>query len=175
MQQQFLILNIAFLVSRLVGLGMVAHGAQKLFGWFGGHGVAGTGAFFEKLGFRPGWIFAFAAGAGEFVGGLLTAVGLGGPIGPALVVLVMIVAALSVHVRNGYLQGNNGFELNAMYVAHALALGYVGFGELSLDHALHLNLLASPLEVTVAFAVAVVFAVLNVAVRRPAAATPSPE
>ena len=139
MQQQLLILNIAFLLVRLVGLGMAAHGAQKLFGWFGGHGVAGTGAFFEKLGFRPGSLFAFAAGAGELVGGLLIAVGLGGPIGPALVVLVMIVAALAVHVRNRYLQGTNGVELNAMYIAHALALGYVGFGELSLDHVFHVT------------------------------------
>lgn len=174
MQQQ-LLTSIVFLVIRLVGLGMAAHGAQKLFGWFGGHGVSGTGAFFEKMGFRPGWFFAFAAGAGELVGGLLISVGLGGPIGPALIVLVMIVAALTVHVRNGYLQGNNGFELNAMYIALALALGYVGFGELSLDHVFHFNLLATPLDVTVAFAVAVVLAVLNVAVRRPVLPKTSPE
>ena len=91
MQRQIVILNVAFLVIRLVGLGMAAHGAQKLFGWFGGHGLGGTGGFFEKLGFRPGRFFAFAAGAGEVGGGVLTAVGFGGPIGPALIVLVMIV------------------------------------------------------------------------------------
>src|ERR1700733_11050402 len=120
MSRDALIVNLALLLARLVGLGMAAHGAQKLFGWFGGHGLAGTAGFFEKLGFRPGKMFAFAAGAGEFVGGLLFALGLGGPIGSALIVLVMIVAAASVHLKNGYLQGNNGFELNAVYVAIAI-------------------------------------------------------
>jgi putative oxidoreductase len=173
MQRQIVILNVAFLVIRLVGLGMAAHGAQKLFGWFGGHGLAGTGGFFEKLGFRPGRFFAFAAGAGEVGGGVLTAVGFGGPIGPALIVLVMIVAAVTVHVRNGYLQGVNGFELNAVYVALALALGYVGFGDYSLDHMLHLSwtCLAAPTRVTITFAVAAAIALVNVALRRSQAPT----
>jgi putative oxidoreductase len=164
-----LILNIAFLLIRLVGIGMAAHGAQKLFGWFGGHGLAGTGSFFDKLGFRPGRFFALAAGSGELVGGVLTAVGLGGPIGPALIVLVMIVAALSVHIRNGYLQGVNGVELNVVYIALAIALGYVGFGEYSLDHVLHLSwtALATPTRVTITFAVAAAIALVNVGLRRP--------
>jgi len=169
MQRQMVILNVAFLLIRLVGVGMAAHGAQKLFGWFGGHGLAGTGGFFEKLGFRPGRFFAFAAGAGELAGGLLTAVGLGGPIGPALIMLVMIVAALTVHIRNGYLQGVNGVELNVVYIALAIALGYIGFGDYSLDHLLHLNwtVLAAPTRVTITFGVAGVVALLNVAFRRP--------
>jgi putative oxidoreductase len=165
------ILNLALLVARLVGLGMAAHGAQKLFGWFGGHGLAGTGGVFEKLGFRPGKLFALAAGAGEFFGGLLLALGLGGPLGPALIVLVMTVAGLTVHVKNGFLQGKNGFELNAVYIALALVLGYSGPGELSLDHALHLHVLGSIMQVTIAFAIAVVLALLNVVARRPPAAS----
>ena len=75
------------------GLILMPHGAQKLFGWFGGYGLAGTAGFFEQLGFRPGRAFAAAAGASEFGGGLLVALGLLGPVGPALVVSVMIVAA----------------------------------------------------------------------------------
>ena len=71
------------LVARMVlGLLIAAHGAQKLFGWFGGYGLAGTGGFFEQLGFRPGRFFAATAGTTEVVGGLLVAFGLLGPIGP---------------------------------------------------------------------------------------------
>ena len=83
----------ALLIARLLlGGALFAHGAQKLFGWFGGYGVKGTGGFMESLGFRPGPMFAIAAGLGETGGGLLTALGLGGPIGPALIIMVMIVA-----------------------------------------------------------------------------------
>ncbi|HJR53007.1 MAG TPA: DoxX family membrane protein, partial [Gemmatimonadota bacterium] len=94
-------MSAALLILRLVlGLGLAAHGAQKLFGWFGGHGLAGTGGFFEGLGFRPGKAFAVLAGLGEFGGGILLALGLGGPLGPAVVVLVMLVAIGSVHLEN---------------------------------------------------------------------------
>ena len=77
---------IALLIARLVlGGGMFAHGAQKLFGWFGGYGIKGTGGWMESMGFKPGNLFAAAAGLGEAGGGLLTALGIGGPLGPALV------------------------------------------------------------------------------------------
>ena len=86
----------ALLIARLaIGLGMAVHGAQKLFGWFGGYGLAGTGGFFDTMGFRPGRVFAFLAGAAEVGSGLLVALGLLGPIGPALMLSVMIVAAVS--------------------------------------------------------------------------------
>ena len=173
MERQFFILNVVFLLIRLTGLGLAAHGAQKLFGWFGGHGLAGTGGFFEtKLGFKPGKLFAFGAGAGELAGGLLVAIGLGGPIGPALIVLVMVVAAVSVHLRNGYLQGVNGVELNVVYIALALAIGYVGVGEYSLDHALHLSwsCLATPARVSIVFAIAAAIGLVNAALRKPPAA-----
>jgi len=88
---------IGLLLVRLVFGGlMAAHGSQKAFGWFGGYGLTGTGTFFEQFGFRPGRLFA-AAGLTEVLGGVLVAVGLGGPIGPALMVSVMIVAVVSVH------------------------------------------------------------------------------
>src|SRR5437588_9148430 len=97
------------LLARLVfGLIMAAHGAQKLFGWFGGYGIAGTGGFFESIGFRPGRLAAFAAGASEFIGGLLIALGLLGPLGPAAVLAVMVVAAVSVHWQHGLFAASNG-------------------------------------------------------------------
>ena len=87
------------LVLRLVlGLYMAAHGAQKLFGWFGGYGLTGTGEFMVQLGFRPGRLFAGVAASTEVASGLLVALGLLGPVGPALMISVMIVAAGSGRV-----------------------------------------------------------------------------
>src|SRR5258705_13953986 len=127
-------MDAGFLIARLIlGLAIGAHGAQKLFGWFGGHGLKGTGAFFESLGFRPGTVFAFAAGLGELGGGLLTAAGLLGPIGPALIVLVMLVAILAVHWPHGFFASSNGIELPFAYLAAALALAHAGPGAYSLD------------------------------------------
>src|SRR3954466_4784301 len=86
------------LIARLVlGLIMAAHGTQKLFGWFGGYGLNATSEFFVQPGLAPGRLCAFAASAGERASGLLVALGFLGPIGPALMIAVMIVAAVSVH------------------------------------------------------------------------------
>src|SRR5918996_2045741 len=95
-------MDAGLLVGRLVlGTLIAAHGAQKLLGWFGGYGLAGTGAFFDALGFRPGRAFALAAAASEIASGSLVALGLFGPVGPAVMVSVMIVAAVSAHWHNG--------------------------------------------------------------------------
>jgi putative oxidoreductase len=127
------------LVFRLVlGLLMAGHGAQKLFGWFGGHGLTGTGGFFEALGFRPGRLFAALAGLGELVSGLLVAVGLLGPIGPALMISVMLVAIVSVHWGHGVFAATNGVELPLLYAVAALALAFTGPGTLSLDAVLRI-------------------------------------
>src|SRR5215217_1960137 len=108
---QLTAISIGLLLLRLVvGFAMAAHGAQKLFGWFGGYGIAGTGGFFESLGFRPGRLLAIAAGLGETIGGVLLAAGLLGPVGPALMLSVMIVAS-SLHWGNGLLASSNGIEL----------------------------------------------------------------
>src|SRR5581483_1245282 len=104
------------LLRAAAGLVMAAHGAQKLFGWFGGHGLAGTAGFFDSLGFRPGRILAAAAGASEFAGGLLIALGLFGPVGPAVVLATMIVA-MSVHWQNGLFAMHNGIEMPLLYAA----------------------------------------------------------
>lgn len=159
----------AILVARLLlGGGMMVHGSQKLFGSFGGGGPSGTGAFFEKLGFRPGPLFALAAGLGEFLGGLLTFLGLGGALGPVLIMLVMLVAIFTVHISKGFLTSNGGWELPGMNVAAALAIAFAGNGAYSLDAALRLGFLQNPIHVWIAIGAAVVLAALNVLARRPA-------
>jgi putative oxidoreductase len=126
-------MDTGLLIARLVfGTVMAAHGAQKLFGWFGGYGIAGTGGFFESVGFRPGRVLAVAAGLGETAGGLLVASGLLGPVGPALMLSVMIVAS-SLHWSNGLFAITNGIELPLLYSAGAVALALTGYGLYSLD------------------------------------------
>src|SRR5438105_15953773 len=105
------LLDFGLLVMRVIlGLIFAAHGSQKLFGWFGGYGIAGTGGFLESLGFRPGARFALLAGLTETAAGVLLALGLLGPVGPALVVMTMLIAAVTVHGRNGFFMSANGFE-----------------------------------------------------------------
>ncbi len=162
-------MDAALLFVRLVvGLSLAAHGAQKLFGWFGGYGLSGTGGFFEKLGFRPGRLFAFFAAAGEVGGGLLTALGLGGALGPATLVMVMLVAIFTVHISKGFFITNGGWELNSAYIAGAVAIAYAGNGAYSLDNLLGFTLLSSPQSASILMGVAVVLTVLNLLVRRPA-------
>lgn len=168
-------MNAAFLIIRLiVGLGIAAHGSQKLFGWFGGYGLSGTGGFFEGIGFRPGALFALGAGLGETLGGLLMVLGIGGALGPALVVMVMLVAIGSVHVTKGFFTDKGGWELAALYIAGSLAVAFTGSGAYSLDRLLGIGFLTGPSQVWYALAAAVVLAGLNLALRRPAKAAVAP-
>ena len=162
------------LVLRLVlGLLMAAHGAQKLFGWFGGYGLAGTGGYFEGLGFHPGRIFAAAAATSEVLSGLLIALGLLGPVGPALMVSVMVVAAVSVHGAHGLFAASNGIEMPLLYGIGGAALALTGPGRYSLDALLGLSGYWTP-AVSWAFLVAgILGGAFNLALRRkpaPAAA-----
>lgn len=137
-------MDLGFLLARLVlGLLMAAHGTQKLFGWFGGYGLAGTGGHFETLGFKPGRLFAAAASLGEVVSGLLIAFGLFGPIGPALLLSIMIVAAITVHGRALFASAN-GFEVPLLYATGAVALALTGYGRYSLDALLGISSFWTP-------------------------------
>lgn len=158
-------MDAGLLLARVVlGLLMAAHGAQKLFGWFGGYGLAGTGGFFESLGFRPGRLFAAAAGGTELVGGLLVAAGLLGPLGPALFVATMIVAIATVHWSNGVFAATNGIELPLLYLVAAVTLALTGFGAYSLDGALQLAW--SPEVIYAALGLGVIGGVGNLAIRK---------
>ncbi len=160
-------MDIAILIARLIiGLGLAAHGSQKLFGWFGGYGIKGTGAYFESIGFKPGALFATAAGLSEFGGGLLVALGLLGAIGPALVIMVMLVAALTVHLKNGFFNEKQGMELPLVYIAGALLVAFGGVGAYSLDALFGFVLFASANVAWILVAIAVVLALLNLAARR---------
>jgi putative oxidoreductase len=163
--------SIGLLIGRLVvGLLVSAHGAQKLFGWFGGHGLEGTGQFFGSLGFRPGRTFATLAGVGELASGLLIALGFLGPIGPAILLSVMIVAGISVHWRNGLFATKNGIEVTLLYATAAIALAFTGFGRYSLDAILGLTRLSAPTMTLIALAVGIIGGILNLSIRRSAPA-----
>jgi putative oxidoreductase len=159
----------ALLIARIIlGLGIAAHGAQKLFGWYGGYGIKGTGGFFETLGFRPGGLFAAAAGLGEFGGGLLTVLGLGGPIGPALIIMVMLVAIFTVHWGHGFFTTSNGAEMPLLYIAGALLVMFVGPGAYSIDALIGLSAVWTANLSWIALGAAIVLALINVVIRRPA-------
>ena len=163
------------IVRLVVGLGFAAHGAQKLFGWFGGYGLAGTGGFFETVGFKPGKLFAGAAGAGELLGGLLLVLGLGGPIGSMLIISVMVVAILAVHIGNGFF-APKGVEMALLYLALGFTFAFVGFGAYSLDAVLGWGTVWTPTLAWLFVGLGIVGGLLNMAARRkPAATAPAAE
>ncbi|HET6520126.1 MAG TPA: DoxX family protein, partial [Geminicoccaceae bacterium] len=113
------------------GLLLMPHGAQKLFGWFGGHGLAGTGQFLAGAGFEPGLFWALALGLLEFFGGLMLALGLlTRPV--ALAVVVFMAAAVTVHWP-AYFWGDGGLEMPLLWGLVALAYVIRGGGRYSLD------------------------------------------
>jgi putative oxidoreductase len=132
-------MSTGLLILRLViGLALAAHGAQKLFGWWGGYGIAGTGGWLASIGFRPGKAMAIVTGLAEVVGGLALAVGLLTPLAAAVVVGTMTVAAWT-HVANGFWTANGGYEAAFINAGAAVALAFTGAGEYSLDNALGLS------------------------------------
>jgi putative oxidoreductase len=159
-------MDTALLLARLLfGLGLAGHSVQKLFGWFGGPGIAGAGAIFETLGFRPGRFFALSAALTELAGAALIVLGLLGPVGPALMVLIMLVACAAV-VGNGYFASRNGCEPAALYGMGGVLLMFTGPGRYSLDQLLGLMWLSSERTAWIALGVALAAALLNIAVRR---------
>lgn len=134
-------MDLALLVLRLVvGLTFAAHGAQKLFGAFGGYGIGGTAGFFEQIGLRPGKLHAWAAGIAEFFGGLVIALGLVTPVPAAALIAVMTAAVITVHLKNGFFVANQGYEFNLALAAALIALAGVGAGGWSLDNALGIDM-----------------------------------
>lgn len=135
--------SVAFLPVRIVaGTVLIAHGAQKLFGWFGGGGLRATGEFFEQgLGLVPGVFWAFNAGAGEFFGGLMMVLGLFTRVGAGLNVIAMSVGILLVH-RSAFFTSNGGMEFPLVLLAVSVTLLIAGGGKYSMDRNLIAN--ASP-------------------------------
>ena len=160
-------LSLGLLIARVViGLLMAAHGAQKLLGWFGGYGLKTTGEFFVQLGFQPGRFFAAAAATSEIASGLLVALGFLGPIGPALMLSVMIVAAFTVHWEHGLFAATNGIELPLLYGAAGFGLAMTGFGRYSLDAALGIAGRWSSSGIWIVLIVGIAGGLANLALRR---------
>jgi putative oxidoreductase len=129
-----MIRDIVLLGARLaVGGAMAAHGAQKALGWFDGQGPEKAAKMMHDLGFRPGTTYGLLAAWNEVASGALIALGLGGPIGPSMLVSGLIVAQSSVHAQNGFFAQKNGIELPFLYSAAALTFAATDFGALSLD------------------------------------------
>jgi putative oxidoreductase len=125
------------LLRVVVGLTLAAHGAQKLFGWFGGNGLQATAGFFgSHLRFRARFAMALFAALGEFAGGLLVALGFLTPLGAVAIVGVMVVAIVTVHLANGFFLSKSGYEYNLVLLTVAAAIAATGPGRFSIDRAL---------------------------------------
>ena len=121
-------------VVRIVaGITFAAHGAQKLFGWFGGYGLTGVAQWMESIGLTPGYLMALLAGGDEFFGGLALIVGLLARPAAAVLAVTMLVAIVTVHLANGFFMSNNGYEFALALLAMSLAVMIEGAGKLSLD------------------------------------------
>ena len=136
-------MSVAFglLILRLViGLTLAAHGAQKLFGWFGGPGMSKWTESVKRLRIRPAQPLAWVAALSEFGGGLLLALGLLSPLGSLAIVGAMIVAIATVHLSKGFWVSKGGYEFNLAIIGGAVALALTGPGTYSLDAALRTHL-----------------------------------
>ena len=167
-------LNLGLLLLRVVcGLTLAAHGAQKLFGWFGGSGFAKQREGMAKQGYKPALLWAFFVVLGEVGGGLSLAFGLLTPLGAAGVVGAMFMAIFKVHWKNGFWNGKRGIEFPLALLAIAAALGIMGPGDYALDALLKIALL-SPLLFGILAAAAVLVDVVGLLMTRPPAAPASP-
>ncbi len=130
----------SLLLRAMIGVVFIAHGAQKLFGAFGGGGLDATANAMAGYGLKPGMLFAVLSGISEFGGGLLLLVGLLTPVAGLIITCNMLVATAVSSGHNGFITpGRLGYEYNLVLIAIALALTIAGPGRLSLDHQLSLN------------------------------------
>jgi putative oxidoreductase len=116
-----------------LGIIFAAHGAQKLFGWFGGYGLEGTGQWMASIGLEPGVLLAALSGSAEFFGGLFLILGLLTRPSALVLALTMVVAIFSVHISNGLFMSNNGYEFGLALLAGAVSLLISGGGRASAD------------------------------------------
>ncbi|GAB1040541.1 DoxX family protein [Shewanella algae] len=116
-----------------IGITFMAHGAQKLFGWFGGYGLEGTGQWMASIGLTPGYLMALMAGSSEFFGGLLLIIGLLIRPTSAVLAFTMLMAIVIVHLDNGLFMSNNGYEFGLALLAATVSLAISGAGKLSID------------------------------------------
>jgi putative oxidoreductase len=158
-------MDVALLVIRVVvGLLLLGHGTQKLFGWFGGGGITGTGSFMESIGFRPAKPMAIMAGLGEAAGGTLLALGLLTPFGCAAVIAVMMNATVPSWGKGPFNQ-NGGWELPLTYAIIGGTIAFTGPGTLSLDNAFDWTLTSTTWGI-VAVATGFIAGALNLATRQ---------
>ena len=121
-------------ILRIVaGITFAAHGSQKLFGWFGGYGLAGVAQWMESIGLAPGYLMALMAGSAEFFGGVALIIGLLVRPAAAVLAVTMLVAIFTVHFANGFFMSNNGYEFALALLAISVALVFEGAGKLSID------------------------------------------
>jgi len=126
--------SLSALPLRLIaGLLFTAHGGQKLFAWFGGYGLDGTGQWMESIGLAPGYLMALMAGSAEFFGGLLLIIGFLTRPTSLVLAITMIVAIVTVHIDNGLFISNNGYEFGLSLLAITVALFIQGGGKHSID------------------------------------------
>src|SRR5437588_871957 len=162
-------MSVGLLILRIVvGALFIGHGTQKLFGWFGGHGIDGTGGFFESLRYRNGPAMATLAGLAEAGGGSLVLLGLVTWLGAAAIFGVMLNAMVSVHVKNGIWNSNGGVELPLAFSAAAICLAFTGPGRYSFDQAIGWHM-AGWAWGTLAVVLGAVAGLMILASRRPAA------
>ncbi len=117
-----------------------AHGAQKLFGWFGGYGLEGTAGWMASIGLEPGYLMASLAGGAEFFGGLLLIIGLAVRPAALMLAITMLVAIVTVHFANGLFMSNNGYEYGLVLLVMSIGLMFRGAGNLSADQILQAKL-----------------------------------
>lgn len=130
--------NVSALILRApIGIILMAHGSQKLFGWFGGYGLTGTGQWMDSIGLSPGYLMALLSGSAEFFGGLALLLGLLVRPAAAVIAFTMLVAIFSVHISHGLFMQNGGYEYALSLLVVAIAIAFQGAGRLSLDKAIH--------------------------------------
>jgi putative oxidoreductase len=128
------------IIRIVIGLYMIGHGSQKLFGWFSGPGFKGTSGWLGSMNFTPSWFWALLAGLGELGGGLLFAVGFLTPLGAIGIFAAMLMALIKIHLPNGLWVDKGGIEYPFVLVIISLVVGLFGPGAYSIDASIGLNI-----------------------------------